>query len=312
MSIVNLNRSTSSSVNQAQEGNPVAGQKTELELAAEQFEAMFLQQVLKQMRKAGDVLAADNPLHSRDMDTMRDFYDGELANTLATKRQTGIADMLVKQLSGNTGEAESQVAKSEYTSAAMNNSFSPSRTWQRCAEELEALWDKGSAAFKSLVDSVINQESSGQMDAVSPKGALGLMQLMPETAREMAQELGIPFNHDRLIHDAKYNKHLGSAYLDKLLRRYDGEQALALAAYNAGPTRVDQWLERNGDPRRGEISASAWVERIPFQETRDYTRRILAEQGQRGLKSAPVPVAFNEGSQTRNSTGHWLHLPVRD
>lgn len=73
----------------------------QLEMAAEQFEALFLQQVLKQMRKAGDVLSADSPLRSRELDTMRDFYDGVLAETLAGRKQTGIADMLVRQLTGN-------------------------------------------------------------------------------------------------------------------------------------------------------------------------------------------------------------------
>src|SRR5690606_3622244 len=103
------------------------------------------------------------------------------------------------------------------------------------------------------------------------KGALGMMQLMPETARDMAQELGIPFNLQRLTRDADYNKHLGSAFLGKMLERYDGNQALALAAYNAGPGRVDEWLERNGDPRLGQISTLGWVRQIPFKETREYT-----------------------------------------
>lgn len=70
-----------------------------LKAAAEQFEALFLQQVLKQMRKAGDVLAAENTMRSRELNTMRDFYDGIMADTLAGQNQMGIADMLVQQLS---------------------------------------------------------------------------------------------------------------------------------------------------------------------------------------------------------------------
>lgn len=74
-----------------------------LEDAAEQFEAMFLQQILKQMRKAGDVLSEGSSMRSRQGDTLREMHDEALAQTLATHRQTGIADLLVKQLS--RGEA---------------------------------------------------------------------------------------------------------------------------------------------------------------------------------------------------------------
>lgn len=324
MSIVSLNNSTNAS---AVASDQIAGQKSALDMAAEQFEAMFLQQVLKQMRKAGDALAADNPMRSRELDTMRDFYDGVLAENLSGKRQTGIADMLVKQLSGNAGEAESVAeageqarsaelpqSKTEHRSAAMDTatgSFGLSslrNTWQRGVDSLENIWDKGSASFKALVDSVIQQESGGRVDAVSHKGALGVMQLMPDTARQMAKEMGVQFNLHRLTRDADYNKQLGSAFLSKMLDRYDGEQALALAAYNAGPARVDEWLERNGDPRIGDprigdLSMSAWVRQIPFKETREYTSRILAELAQNpaanGIKT-PVMAekSFNSGANS--------------
>lgn len=314
MSIVSLNNSANTSAS----SNAIAASPSALEAAAEQFEALFLQQVLKQMRKAGDVLAADNPMRSRELDTMRDFYDGMLADTLASKRQTGIADLLVQQLSGKANQLDtldeaSETARAaalpERSSASMDSLRS---TWQRSVDSLANVWNKGSTGFKALVDSVIKQESAGQVDAVSPKGALGIMQLMPDTARQMAQELGVNFNLGRLTRDADYNKQLGSAFLSKLLERYDGEQALAVAAYNAGPARVDEWLERHGDPRIGDISVSAWVRQIPFKETREYTSKILADLGQSAslkqdqaaasvlplipgqerFKSAPIPVAL--------------------
>ncbi len=129
------------------------------------------------------------------------------------------------------------------------------------------------------------------------------MQLMPDTARDMAGELGLPFSEARLTEDAAYNKRLGSAYLEKMLARYDGHQALALAAYNAGPGKVDEWLVQIGDPRDGAIGTAAWVERIPYAETRNYTRNILrdlqalpasqAQQGGETLKPAGEPVALH-------------------
>jgi soluble lytic murein transglycosylase len=271
---------------------PTTPNHSQLEMAAEQFEALFLQQVLKQMRKASDALSTDSPLRSRELDTMRDFYDGVLAETLAAKKQTGIADLLVKQLSGNAGQS----ASLEQASAVARSADLPSRSaslldplrgaWKRGVENLGSAWRSGAASFSQLVDSIIRHESAGRVDAVSPKGALGLMQLMPDTARDMAAELGIPFDQARLTTDGNYNKQLGSAYLNKMLERYDGDEALAVCAYNAGPGRVDQWLQRHGDPRRGEISRTNWVERIPFSETRNYATKIL-----RDLDSAMAPLS---------------------
>ncbi len=127
-----------------------------------------------------------------------------------------------------------------------------------------------------LVNAVIKQESGGNPSAVSEKGALGLMQLMPDTAKQVAQQMGLPFDVARLTQDAAYNKALGTAYLRELLGRYGGNQTLALAAYNAGPTRVDKWRASIGDPNTGAISNEEWAAKIPIAETRDYVAKINA------------------------------------
>lgn len=253
-----------------------AARDSQLQHAAEQFEALFLQQVLKQMRKAGDALSADNSMRSREMGVMRDFYDGALADTMAGQRQTGIADMLVRQLSGN----QSQMDINEAGIMARNADL-PFRTDPN--DPFRTRTETPSRSFKALVDSVTRHESAGQIDAVSPKGARGLMQLMPSTAREMAAELGLPFNEAWLTIDGGYNQRLGGAYLAKMLNRYDGEPALAVAAYNAGPGRVDEWLRVQGDPRKDDITMREWVDKIPFQETRNYTAKILKDLGKAGL-----------------------------
>ena len=260
-----------------------------LEAAAEQFEAMFLQQILKQMRKAGDVLSEGSSMRSRQGDTLREMHDEALAQTLATHRQTGIADLLVMQLSRGEAAAADPVhaghrdlpptpAKPQMADSL----FTPIvNTWQRGVDTVT----RGATQLMALVERVIAHESAGQVAAVSAKGARGLMQLMPDTAREMAQELKVEYSEQRLITDGAYNKRLGVAYLDKLIKRYEGATVLAVAAYNAGPGRVDEWLKVNGDPRQGQISVSQWVERIPFAETRNYTRSILAD-----LQRAAVPL----------------------
>ena len=140
-----------------------------------------------------------------------------------------------------------------------------------------SLYTTGSLGDDALPALVIQAESGGDPLAVSPKGARGLMQLMPDTAKEMADELGITYDEDRLTTDPQYNMALGTAYLNKMLGRYNGNKALALAAYNAGPGSVDKWIKENGDPRTGEITEAEFIEKIPFEETRNYTSKIVGQ-----------------------------------
>lgn len=118
---------------------------------------------------------------------------------------------------------------------------------------------------------ILRQESAFVADARSPVGALGLMQLMPGTARMVAKSLKMKMkNIDNLLLP-EINIRLGSAYLRTGLERFSDNPVLATAAYNAGVARVRQWI-----PDSGAISAELWVENIPFKETRDYVRRVMA------------------------------------
>jgi len=128
---------------------------------------------------------------------------------------------------------------------------------------------------RALALAVTRQESSFNAAAVSTSGALGLMQLLPGTARDVAGRLNLPFIQDKLTRDPAYNVQLGSQYLTEMLQRFGGSYELALAAYNAGPNRVARWLETIGDPRAGKIDMVDWIEMIPFRETRNYVQRIM-------------------------------------
>jgi soluble lytic murein transglycosylase len=132
---------------------------------------------------------------------------------------------------------------------------------------------------RALALAVARQESAFNSAAVSPSGALGLMQLMPGTARDVAGKLGIPYIQDKLTHDPGYNVQLGTQYLADMLQRFGGSYELALAAYNAGPARVARWLQSNGDPRAGKIDMVDWIEMIPLRETRNYVQRIMEGVG---------------------------------
>jgi len=121
---------------------------------------------------------------------------------------------------------------------------------------------------------IMRQESLFNMQAQSHAGALGLMQLMPATARETARKAGLPYSKSRLTSDPDYNMILGSLYIKQMLDRYDSNRTLAIAAYNAGPGRVDRWLDEMGDPRDPAIDETDWIEQIPIYETRNYVHRV--------------------------------------
>ena len=140
--------------------------------------------------------------------------------------------------------------------------------------------DHDGMAEPALVLAVARQESLFDPVARSSAGAMGLMQLMPGTAQTVSRELGEDYTRGRLIRDPDYNIRLGSHYLGQQLVRFANEPVLALAAYNAGPSRVTQWLELNGDPRGGDpYRLIDWIELIPFAETRNYVQRVLEGRG---------------------------------
>lgn len=162
---------------------------------------------------------------------------------------------------------------------------------QMAAHIAQSVYTDGTPGDNSLIPYIIQQESGGDPTAVSPKGAQGLMQLMPDTAKEMAQELGVPYDEARLKRDPNYNMALGTRYLNKMLGRYSNNKALALAAYNAGPGAVDEWLKTNGDPRTGEVSTEDWVQKIPYKETRNYTETIIGKYANGSGEPASVKYA---------------------
>ncbi len=127
----------------------------------------------------------------------------------------------------------------------------------------------------ALVHALVRQESRYDQEAVSSAGARGLMQLMPATAKEVARKAGISHNTSWLTSKPAHNVDLGTRYLKSLLDRYNGNYPMALAAYNAGPSIVTQWVQEFGDPRDPKINAVNWIESIPIYETRNYVQRVL-------------------------------------
>ena len=122
----------------------------------------------------------------------------------------------------------------------------------------------------SIIYTLMRSESAFIHDVRSSAGALGLMQLMPATAKQTAKKIGYKYKNSRQLADPETNIALGTAYLKEMLERFDGNFIMAAAAYNAGPHRVKRWR-----PKQGCMPGEFWVETIPFNETRRYVRRAL-------------------------------------
>ncbi|WP_027486021.1 lytic transglycosylase domain-containing protein [Allorhizobium undicola] len=129
---------------------------------------------------------------------------------------------------------------------------------------------------KALAYAIARQESAFNPAAVSAANAKGLLQLMPATAKAVAQRHGLAFAPDRLTQDAAYNATLGAHYLGEQIDAFGGSYILTFIAYNAGPKRVPEWIGRYGDPRGMPLDDVVdWIERIPFPETRGYVQRVM-------------------------------------
>lgn len=147
------------------------------------------------------------------------------------------------------------------------------------------------ADLNTVAAAVMQVESGGRNglmsadpDGAGPAGggAMGVMQVIPETAQRIAGQLGLPFDANRLRNDPAYNQQIGKAYLKELLDRYNGDTFLAVTAYHAGEGNVDGWLRSVGDPRSGGITREAWLAGVESRgnpRSAEYPRKVLAALG---------------------------------
>lgn len=144
---------------------------------------------------------------------------------------------------------------------------------------------------------IARRESEFDARVTSGAGAMGLMQLMPGTAAEMAEAIGArDHSRARVFSDWEYNARLGAAYLARMARQFDGNIVMMAAAYNAGPSRPTRWMSDKGDPRSGSVDVIDWIEHVPFNETRNYIMRVAESVPvyRARLGKDPHPVPFSQ------------------
>ena len=144
---------------------------------------------------------------------------------------------------------------------------------------------------RPLTLAITRQESEFDPEAESPAGAIGMMQLLPGTAKETAKKTDTPYVRAELI-NPESNMRLGSHYLSRMINAYDGSYVMAIAAYNAGPGNVTKWSKQFGTPGSTPDDAVNWIEKIPFSETRNYVQRVMENmQVYRALENdAPLAI----------------------
>lgn len=193
-------------------------------------------------------------------------------------RAAGLADRLalaeLLAASGDWSGAQGVVVSAHGERLARGPENGPPRLWRLAwpdafADALAAGWPPDARIDRALVLAVMREESRYQADAVSVTGALGLLQIMPDTGARLAREVGLAGFAPAQLLDPRVSLRLGSHYLDRLAARFDGALAPAVASYNAGPGPVAEWLA--AEPG----AEDEWVESIPYAETRAYVKRVL-------------------------------------
>jgi len=215
--------------------------------AAQDFEAIFIHQMLKSMR---NTVPKDEEM-STGRRIFTEMLDEQIANTASSTGSFGLAQIIYKELTGNNG------------SVPPTNAYSAMNAPKASASQIETWVAEASKAFnldENLLKAVIRQESGGNSLARSEKGAKGLMQLMDSTAKEM----GVVNSYN-----GRQNVIGGAKYLKQMLIQFNGDESKALAAYNAGPNKVEQY---GGIP--------------PFEETQNYVKKVLEYREQLSKEEA--------------------------
>jgi soluble lytic murein transglycosylase len=219
--------------------------------------------------------------------TLRDFSERQLLAAAEYARQNEILDRMV-----NTSErTRTEVDYTQRFPAPHNDILHPTA--------------QGLGLDQSWVYGLIRQESRFISDAQSGVGAAGLMQVMPSTAKWVADKIGLADYGHGMLNDIRTNILLGTNYLNMVLSNAEGSQVLATAAYNAGPGRTRTWRGLLSAPMEGAV----FVETIPFEETRNYVRNVMSNATNYAALFEKRPQSLKARLGTITPRGNPLGLP---
>ncbi|MCP3099213.1 transglycosylase SLT domain-containing protein [Myxococcus sp. K15C18031901] len=248
----------------------------------------------------------DDPRFTAGVELMRLGLPGAVDELLAVDAR-GLAEAparLLYQTVLRTGRqrAARQVARTSLRQEVHGPLNAASRpvweaTWPLAYRKVIQRYARVSRVDPDLMQGLIREESRFRPEARSATGALGLAQLMPATARQVASALKLSEVSESSLLQPAQNVRLGAAYLGQLLARFGGNKAYAVAAYNAGPGAVDRW--RQALP---EAELDEWVEHIAFDETREYVKHVLGSYGAYKLLYTGQPVLLH-GARAGDASG---------
>ncbi|MEM9320217.1 MAG: lytic transglycosylase domain-containing protein [Pseudomonadota bacterium] len=193
---------------------------------------------------------------------------------LAERFLTHLTESLDRESAGSLGDLAFDLGDPHVALRIAKRAAQQGWEIMRAYYPVTALAEADLPAPAALTLSIARRESEFDPVVRSGAGALGLMQVMPRTGRDTAARLEIEFSEERLTTDPEYNAILGAGYLDYLSELYGNNPVLIAAAYNAGPSRANAWIERFGDPRDARVDVIDWIEAVPFDETRNYIMRV--------------------------------------
>lgn len=200
-----------------------------------------------------------------------EFAQAELREVERKVRGSLDRKLIISQYEKIQNFNRSSIIGTDLLRSSISNPESWKLAYPEAYEKVVRSASKKSDVPVEFIWGIMRAESSYKASAISPVGAMGLMQIMPGTGKQMAKLLKLENFEPYSLLEPDVAIFLGSKYLQRLLKKFEGEIPLAAAAYNAGPHRVKTWLNLFGNRELDEF-----IEHIPFVETRNYVKRVVA------------------------------------